>query len=177
MNARTLFRLGAVACMAAGSLRIASSFVAYSDPPTVAQEFFYLVIDLCILYGVLAVYFFQRVEVGALGFAGCLLALTGVAIIVGPDGSIGDVGMYQVGSASLLLGLTLISVAGWRAARLPRYALVSWILATALAVLGSLPGAPAILLLVTGLAFGIGFVGAGARIWSTSSVSVQAAKD
>jgi hypothetical protein len=171
MNGRTLLRLGAVACMVAGTLRIAASFIAYSDPTTVAQELFYLVIDLCIVYGVLAVYFFQRVEVGTLGFAGFLLALTGAAIIVGPDGSIGDVSMYQLGSASLLLGLTLISVAGWRGARLPRYALVSWVLSTVLAVLGSLPGAPAILLLPTGLAFGIGFVGAGARIWSSSSVS------
>jgi hypothetical protein len=159
-----------VAAMAAGTLRIAASFIAYSDPTTVAQELFYLVIDLCILYGVLAVYFVQRVEVGSLGFAGFLLALSGVAIIVGPDGSIGDVGMYQVGSASLLLGLTLISIAGWRAARLPRYALATWILSTVLGILGSLPGAPTIFLLLAGLAFGIGFVGAGARIWSSSSV-------
>jgi len=170
MNSKTLLRLGAVAAMAAGTLRIAASFIAYSDPTTVAQELFYLVIDLCILYGVLAVYFVQRVEVGSLGFAGFLLALSGVAIIVGPDGSIGDVGMYQVGSASLLLGLTLISIAGWRAARLPRYALATWILSTVLGILGSLPGAPAIFLLLAGLAFGIGFVGAGARIWSSSSV-------
>ena len=170
MNSKTLLRLGAVAAMAAGTLRIAASFIAYSDPPTVAQELFYLVIDLCILYGVLAVYFVQRVEVGSLGFAGFLLALSGVAIIVGPDGSIGDVGMYQVGSASLLLGLTLISIAGWRAARLPRYALATWILSTVFGILGSLPGAPTIFLLLAGLAFGIGFVGAGARIWSSSSV-------
>ena len=170
MNSKTLLRLGAVAAMAAGTLRIAASFIAYSDPTTVAQELFYLVIDLCILYGVLAVYFVQRVEVGSLGFAGFLLALSGVAIIVGPDGSIGDVGMYQVGSASLLLGLTLISIAGWRAARLPRYALATWILSTVLGILGSLPGAPTIFLLLAGLAFGIGFVGAGARIWSSSSV-------
>lgn len=171
MNSRMLFRLGAMAAMAAGSLRIAASFIAYSDPTTVAQELFYLVIDLCILYGVLAVYFFQHADVGSLGFAGFLLALSGVAIIVGPDGSIGGVSMYQVGSACLLLGLALNSIAGWRAARLPRYALASWIVSTVLAILGSLPDAPAILFLLTGLTFGIGFVGAGARIWSSSSVS------
>jgi hypothetical protein len=171
MNERALLRFGAVAAVAAGSLRIVSSFIAYSDPTTVAQELFYLVIDLCILYGLLAVYFFQLVEVGPLGFVGFLLALSGGAIIVGPDGSIGDVSMYRVGSGSLLLGLTLISVAGWRAARLPRYALVSWILSTVLAVLGSLSGASAILFLLAGVAFGVGFVGAGARIWSASSAS------
>ncbi len=171
MNSRTLLRLGGIAAMAAGSLRIAASFIAYSAPTTVAQELFYLVIDLCILYGVLAVYFFQVVEVGSFGFAGFLLALSGVAILVGPDGSIGGVSMYQVGSACLLLGLTLISIVGWRAARLPRYALASWILSTVLAVFGSLPGAPAILFLLAGLAFGIGFVAAGARIWSSLSAS------
>src|SRR5262245_10479230 len=151
MNSRTLLRLGAVAAMAAGSLRIAASFIAYSDPTTVAQELFYLVIDLCILYGVLAVYFFQLAEVGSLGFAGFLLALSGVAIIVGPDGSIGGISMYQVGSGSLLVGLTLISIAGWRTARLPRYALASWMVSTVLAVLASLPCAPAVLFLLTGL--------------------------
>lgn len=171
MNARALLRLGAAAAIAAGGLRIAASFIAYSDPTTVAQEIFYLVIDLCILYGILAVYFFQRVEIGSLGFAGFLLAVSGGAIIVGPDGSIGDVSMYQLGSASLLLGLTLISVAGWRAARLPRYALASWILSTVFAIVGSLPGASAMLILLAGLAFGVGFVGAGVRIWSGSSGS------
>jgi hypothetical protein len=171
MNTRTLLRLGAVAAIVAGSLRIVSSFIAYSDPTTVAQELFYLVIDLCILYGVLAVYFFQLAEVGPFGFAGFLLALSGGAIIVGPDGSIGDVSMYQLGSGTLLLGLTLISVAGWRVARLPRYALTSWILSTAFAVLGSLPGVSAIPFLLAGVAFGVGFVGAGVRIWSASSAS------
>jgi len=171
VNTKALFRLGAVAAIVAGILRIVSSFIPYSDPTTVNQELFYLVIDLCILFGVLVVYFFQLVEVGRLGFAGFLLALCGGAIIVGPDGSIGVVSMYQIGSASLLLGLTLVSLAGWRAARLPRYALASWMLSTVLAVLGSFPGPPGVLLVLAGLAFGVGFVGAGVRIWSASSAS------
>jgi hypothetical protein len=46
-------------------------------------------------------------RIGPSGFIGFLLAVVGTAIIAGPDGTIGMVNMYALGS--LLLGVGLVS--------------------------------------------------------------------
>src|SRR6185369_3525949 len=97
------------------------------------------------------------------------VALSGAAIIVGPDGAIGSVAMYPLGSALLLLGLSLIAIFGWRAALIPRYALASWLLSLVFGLGTLVPGAPSVLLVLAGLAFGLGFLGAGLRIWASTS--------
>jgi hypothetical protein len=168
MTRRLLLRLGSVAAIAAGLLRIGSSFLGYSEP-TPVRELLYLAIDLCIVFGLLAVYFYQYVELGRAGVVGFVVALSGAAIIVGPDGEIGSVPMYSVGSALLLFGLATIAIAGWRVALIPRYVLASWLLSLVLGIGTTVPGAPSALLVLAGLAFGLGFVGAGLKIWSSSS--------
>ena len=47
-------------------------------------------IKLLILFGLLGVYGYQHEKAGYWGFAGFLLALTGTALIVGPDGRIAE---------------------------------------------------------------------------------------
>lgn len=168
MTPRLLLRLGSIAAILAGLLRIGISFLDYSEPTT-ARELLYLTIDLCIVFGLLAVYFYQYVELGKPGIVGFVVALSGAAIIVGPDGAIGDVPVYPLGSALLLLGLSTIAIAGWRVALIPRYALASWLLSLVLGVGTTVPGAPPALLVLAGLAFGVGFLGAGVKIWSSSS--------
>jgi hypothetical protein len=167
MTRGSLFRLGAIAAMSAGLLRIGSSFLGYTEPGP-AREILYLTIDLCILFGLLAIYFYQYVELGKTGAAAFVVALSGAAIIVGPDGSIGSVPMYPLGSALLLLGLSAMAIAGWRAALIPRYALVSWLAALVLGAGTTVPGTPSALFLLAGLAFGLGFLGAGLKIWSST---------
>jgi hypothetical protein len=151
--------------MLAGALRTATAFLPDADP-TPLRELLYLTIDLSILFGLQAVYFFQAADLGRTGFAGFVVSVAGTAIIVGPDAVLAGVDVYQAGAASLLAGLTLIAIAAWRRGRLPRYVLASWLLSSVLGVAGSVPGAPAELLPVAGVAFGFGFAGAGAKIWS-----------
>ena len=71
--------------MLAGALRIISSFVPY-NAASVPLECFYLLIDVCLLLGLLSLYFYQHEQVGRVGFAGFLPALIGAASIIGPDG-------------------------------------------------------------------------------------------
>ncbi|NOT45469.1 MAG: hypothetical protein HOP14_12780 [Acidobacteria bacterium] len=168
MTPNVLFRLGAIAAALAGLLRVSSSFLVYSEP-TVGRELLYLTIDLGILFGLLAIYFHQYVELGKPGVAAFVVALSGTAIIVGPDGFIGSVPMYQFGSTLLLGGLSAMAILGWNAARIPRYALASWLVSLALGIGSTIPGAPPALVAWAGLALGIGVLGAGLRIWSSAS--------
>jgi hypothetical protein len=168
MTRRLLLRLGSIAAIVAGVLRIGSSFLGYSDA-TPARELLYLTIDLCILFGLLTIYFYQYVELGKSGVVGFVVGVSGAAIIVGPDGAIGGVAMYPLGSALLLFGLSVIAIAGWRIALVPRYALVSWLLSLVFGSSTTVPGTPSAMFTLAGLAFGLGFLGAGLKIWSATS--------
>jgi hypothetical protein len=169
MSSGMLLRLGGLAAIVAGVLRAGASFLGYSEP-TLPRELLYLIIDVSILFGLLGIYFYQSADVGKSGFAGFFLSVTGTAIIVGPDATLGGVNMYAVGAAMLLVGLTFLAVGSWGAGRLPRYVSACWVLSTVSGVGAFLVGSPAIVMMLAGIAFGIGFIGAGARIWSDPSL-------
>lgn len=165
MSSATLVRYGGLAAILAGVLRTGVSFIPYSANPGAALELLYLVIDILILLGLLGVYGYEHEEVGWCGFLGFLPALIGTAIITGPDGAIGGVSMYILGSLLISAGLSLLSIASWRANRLPRLVPVLWLLSTAVGVGGFLIGGPAITYMMAGIFFGLAFIGAGVRIW------------
>ncbi len=165
MSSTTLIRWGGLAAVLAGALRAAVSFWPSSDPD-VAQELLYLLIDLLILFGILGVYGFLGEQSGVVGFLGFLLAVIGTAIITGPDGEIGGVDMYPVGSAVLAVGLVLLAVGSWKEARLPRWVPVLWIFAAVLGFAGGAFEGLESLFVVSGVAFGVSFIGAGVRVWS-----------
>ena len=165
MSNRVLLRLSGLAAIVAGTLRSAASFLPYSEP-TVIREILYFTIDIFILFGVLGIFLYQNAEVGKPGFLGFLLAVTGTAIIVGPDSTLSGIPLYETGAFTLSVGLSLLAVGSWNAGRLPKYASACWIVSTSFGVGGALVGGTDFLTVLAGLAFGIGFIGAGARIWS-----------
>jgi hypothetical protein len=167
MTSAKLIRLGGRAALLAGVLRTGASFIP-STPPGVALELFYLVIDVLLLLGLLGIYAYQHEEVGVVGLLGFLLALIGTAIIVGPDGALGGVEMYVVGSLLISIGLTLLALGSWKAQRLPRAVPVLWVLSTVVGIGGFLAGGLALTYLIAGALFGLAFIIAGVRIWSAS---------
>jgi hypothetical protein len=164
VSTTTLARFGGLAAIAGGALRTLSSFVPY-DPST-PHELLYLAIDLLLLFGILGVYAVVRESAGLLGFVGFVLALSGTAAIVGPDGRLGPVDVYQAGSSVLVAGLVLLAVGTWRTASLPRWVSALWI-ATFVLGLANLVVPSAVLFAAAGIAFGLGLVGAGLRVWKT----------
>jgi hypothetical protein len=92
-----LVRLGALAAVVAGALRIASTFIPY-EAGSAPLETFYGVIDLGLMFGLMAVYAGNAGRVGAIGFAGFAVALAGIASIVGPDAPAFGVDFYRVGA-------------------------------------------------------------------------------
>ena len=165
MTLTSLVRYGSLAAMLAGALRIISSFVPY-NAASVPLEWFYLVIDVCLLLGLLSLYLYQHEQVGRVGFAGFLPALIGTASIIGPDGKIGNVDMSVAGSLLISLGLTVFAIGVWRAGRLPRAVPVLWWLSTLIGVGGFAVNAPRSTFVLAGVAFGLAFVIAGFKLWS-----------
>lgn len=162
MSTTTLIRLGGLAAMLAGLLRAAASLApASSTPPSTKLELFYLAIDLLILFGLLGIYAYQHQQVGFLGFLGFVLALSGTALIVGPDGELGGTAVYVIGSLTITIGLTLYSIASLKSKSLPQIAPLLWLVSTVVGIGGFLLQAPPITFTIAGLAFGIAFIVAG----------------
>ncbi|HVU87703.1 MAG TPA: hypothetical protein VHD36_10305, partial [Pirellulales bacterium] len=160
MATSRLIRLGGLSAIVAGLLRGGSSFLPFGEP-TDAQELLYLVIDLSILFGLLGIYAYQSAEAGRVGFIGFVLALVGTAMITGPDGTLGGVSEYVAGALMISVGLVFLAIGTWRAAKLPRYVPVLWVISTVVGVAGFLLGGQPFLLMLAGLAFGAAFIGAG----------------
>jgi len=164
MSSQQLMRWGGLAAVVAGALRTGASFWPAAEPG-VALEILYLVIDVLILFGILAIYGFQSDRIGSSGFVGFLFAVIGTAIIAGPDGTIGMVNMYEVGSLSLGVGLVVLAVASWMARTLPRWVAILWVMSTMMGILGAAAGLQS-LFVIAGVTFGLAFIGAGLRVWS-----------
>ena len=156
LRAAGLVRFGAVAAVIGGGLRIVSSFVPY-EAGSATLETLYGVIDLCLLFGLLAVYVASAEVVGMFGLAMFLVALAGVASIVGPDAQAFGIDFYRVGALVFVIGLAGLSVQLVRARRMMASAAL-WIatLVTSLASM-ALPQA----FLAAGICIGAGYVAAG----------------
>ena len=128
-------------------------------------ELLYLAIDLLLLVASVAVYAYVRERSGWMGLVGFVLALAGTGSIVGPDGSLGGVDMYVAGATTLSIGLAVLSVGAWRGAALPRAVCVLWIGSTLIGVGGYVVRGPGVWLTLAGLAFGVGILLAGLRMW------------
>ena len=104
MSSQQLIRWGGLAAMLAGALRTAASFLPPADPG-VALEILYLVIDILLLFGILGIYAFQHDRIGWSGFVGFVLAVIGLTILAGPDGTIGVVNTYALARSRWASGL------------------------------------------------------------------------
>ncbi|HOZ26409.1 MAG TPA: hypothetical protein PLH23_18795 [Hyphomonadaceae bacterium] len=156
LRAAGLVRFGAVAAVIGGGLRIVSSFVPY-EAGSATLETLYGVIDLCLLFGLLAVYVASAEVVGMFGLAMFLVALAGVASIVGPDAQAFGIDFYRVGALVFVIGLAGLSVQLVRARRMMASAAL-WT-ATPVASLASIALPQAFL--AAGICIGAGYVAAG----------------
>jgi hypothetical protein len=165
MSSTNLIRWGGIAAIIAGILRGVNSLLP-ANLPTVTSEILYLLTDIFILFGIMGIYGFEHQESGWWGFFGFLLAIVGTGIIIGPDGSIGGVNMYPVGSLILAAGLILLAVGSWIANKFSRWIPVLWVLSTIVGFIGYFIPGLNLLFVISGVMFGIGFAGAGFKIRS-----------
>jgi hypothetical protein len=166
MSSATLIRLGGLAAIVAGLLRGANSFVP-SNLPSGAIAILYLLTDVFILFGMIGLYGFQHQESRLWGFFGFLLAMIGIAII--RTGTIAGTQLYPIGASIFTVGLSLFAVGSWIAKKLPQWVSVFWIGSAIVGFIGFFIPGLNLLFALSGVIFGISFVGAGIKLWSAQS--------
>lgn len=87
---------------------MASTFIPY-QADLAWLEALYVIIDVCLLVGLIAIYLFSADHVGVLGLAAFLVALAGVASIVGPDAPAFGIDFYRIGALVFVAGLAGLS--------------------------------------------------------------------
>jgi drug/metabolite transporter (DMT)-like permease len=163
MSSVNLLRWGGRSAILGGILRGINSFLPI-ETPTSILELMYFLTDICILFGLMAIYGFQHEESGRWGFAGFVFSIIGTGIIIGADGYISGVNMYPVGSLILAVGLVLLSIGSWIADRLPHWIPICWTSSTLLGILGYFIPSFSLLFVISGVLFGLAFAGAGKQI-------------
>jgi len=172
MKSSTLIRLGGMSALAGGVIRTLASFIPLiTREPSLGIELLYLVIDILILFGLIGIYAVQHEKAGICGFAGFLLAMTGTALIVGPDGKLGSLDVYWAGATVISVGMTLLAVGSLRAGVLTRRAPLLWILSTLAGIAGSWLNGGGYGFLIAGIAFGAGFAIAGYEVMNKTAKS------
>ena len=158
-----LIRWGGLAAILAGLLRGIASFT--PSAPSVGTQLVYLAIDVLLLLGAIAVYAFQKQETGRWGFVGCLLVLIGAALLIGHDVVNAIAFLYPVAAFLFAVGISIMAITSWAANTLPRWTTALLITATIAGILGFVVKGFDILFVISGVVFGIGFIGAGLTVW------------
>jgi hypothetical protein len=161
MSSTNLIRLGGLAAIIAGFLRGVNSFLPSSLGMTI--ELLYLLTDIFLLFGMIGLYSFQHQESGRWGFFGFLLAIIGIAAI--RTRGIEGINMYAIGALIFAAGLILFAIGSWMANKLPRWVSIFWILSTIIGFIGYFVSGFSSFFAVSGVLFGVGFAGAGLRLW------------
>ena len=158
-----LIRWGGLAAILAGLLRGIASFT--PTTASVGLRIFYFAIDMLLLLAALGVYTFQKQETGRWGFVGILLALIGGILLLGHDVVNALVFLYPVAAFLFAVGISVLAIRSWKAGTLPRWVSALLIASTLLGVLGFFVKGFDILFVISGVVFGIGFIGAGFTVW------------
>ena len=158
-----LIRWGGLAAILAGLLRGIASFT--PTTASVGLQIFYLTIDVLLLLGAIDVYAFQRQETGRWGFIGFLLALIGAGLLLGHDVVNAVAFLYPVAAFLFAVGISVLAIRSWAANMLPRWVSTLLITSTVIGILGFVVKGVDVLFVISGVIFGIGFIGAGLTVW------------
>jgi hypothetical protein len=164
MSRTNFIRWCGLAAMLAGVLRVITSFM-----PSIASvelQIVYFTIDVLLLVGIIGLYGFQKHETGRWGFFGFMLALIGASLLIGHDVVVNAVALlYPVAAFLFAVGISVLAIRSWASNTLPHWASALLIASTLLGILGYGIKGFDILFVVSGVIFGIGFIGAGLAVW------------
>lgn len=157
-----MLRALCMAAIAGGVLRVAGSFVTHMFSPSTLAALYFLT-DICLLAGIAGLYWSRRSSIGIAGTLGVAIFALGILFVrasalgvLGPNG-------YQFAAAIALVGLAILSVESLLRRNGANVSAVLWLLSLALGVVATLGFMPAAMILLAGVAFGVGFAAAGAE--------------
>jgi hypothetical protein len=158
MSSSILIRICAVAAILAGVLRAITSFI----PETTPNVFLlYLVIDLCLLLGVIGLYRFTVSAVKLVPLLGAALMFIVLVVLIGRDLGLAPASIYAGAAATFSVGLDLFAIHALRNWKLPIWIPIAWLLSTIIGPMGFFIPQLLFLFAISGLIFGIAFAGAG----------------
>lgn len=171
IDQRFLLRASAFAALTGGTLRMISALIPYS-PTSAVLELLYGTEDMLMLFGLLGIYIPIAGNLGWSGFIGFLIAMTGIASLVGPDARAFGVNLYVLGALCLLVGLLIFSIALLINGRM-RLAAAGWTASFALTLAGAV-FSDSDLTTIAGAVFGFAFVAAAFAINNSSADPARA---
>ena len=152
----------AIAAILAGLLRATASFV----PETTANVYvLYFLIDLFLLTGVIGLYLSSMTGGKMLGRLGFVLMCSALLVLIARDVGIVTPDAYALAAALFSLGLDLFAIQTLRTRKMAGWIPVSWILSTVVGPVGFFVPTLHFLFAISGLLFGIAFMGAGVVMW------------
>jgi hypothetical protein len=161
MSTSKFIRYSGAAAIVAGLFTVIGTILELN--PTPALGWIYLVSTLTTMVTLVGIYLYQRGTAGTLGLIGFLVSLLGNLLLFFPNPAIGG--------SIFALGLVLIGVAILRANSFSKWIPWLWIVAPIIAVFGFIqPTVEAPLFLFGAVASGLGFLGAGMKMWSSTEV-------
>lgn len=161
VSSQKLYRLGGGAALVGGLLRIVSSFVPY-DNEAVWLEAFYAVVDIGLLFGLIAIYLKHADKLGGVGVIGFALSTIGIASILGPDTIKFGVNFYETGAFTILTGLLILSIQMLRNKTLV-WASSLWVLSFVLTAL-AIACAQSLFFIGAGISFGTAYILSGVEL-------------
>ena len=170
MSSSSLFRLSGLAAILGGVLLPTSWILRFvfgvSRPYTGTVEF---IATILLVFGFMGVYGFQHEQSGVLGFLGFLLIIIHNCLALGEcwlqNGELSGAAtvLAPLVGVTMLLGFILLGIGSWQAKKLPRWAVVLWVIGGLLIVPGFV--VQPLLVVFGGVIQGIGVVAAGAILW------------
>ncbi|MBA3872576.1 MAG: hypothetical protein H0X30_25850 [Anaerolineae bacterium] len=161
MTTAIFVRAGGVVAILAGILRIMSAIISNSD--SVAVKWLYPVIDIAFAISLMSLYGFQRQEIGRWGIFSFVVAELGAGLLIVND--LSGSHFYSVAALTFTSGISLLAIVSWQPKRLPHWISAFWIMSTLVGLMGYFLPTLGLLFIISGIIFGIGYAGAGVRIW------------
>jgi hypothetical protein len=162
----SLIKFGASLGILGGALRLIAIFIPYT-PETAWLETLYAIIDLGFLFGLIAIFASCADRLGLIGLVGFVVALPGVASIVGPDAQMFGLDFYMAGSAVFIIGLA-VQGGAMLYKREQVLAAAFWIVSAAIGIAGSASVLPHAIE-IAAAALALGFITAGTSILRRAS--------
>ena len=167
MSKATLVRLSGLAAILAGILRAIASFVP-ARPYSISVELLYFSIDVCLLLGLIGLYASLYEKVGLSGFVGFVLAIIGITAIRSQHAMPG-IQLYPLGALTFLTGLNLLVLRAFIVKRFPGWVTGVLLLSTLIGFLAFAMQGTSLPFIVSGVLFGISFIGVGIHLYTTVS--------
>ena len=160
-----LIRFGAAAAIVGGGLRAITAFIPYV-PDSAWQETAFAIVDIGLLFGLIALYCANAEGFGRAGLLLWAVALTALASIVGPDAKAFGIDWYLLGAAVFVFALGALA-ALMIARGISRLAAATWLSALAAALMVPTQFHD-VAFLASGTLLGVGFVLAGIDLLKTT---------